>query len=280
MERQLAERGLLTRTQLLRRAVAAVTDRPRRIWFDGFVGFPRPELELIEALSKKADVTVVLPSLASAIPALADLRAAGFEFEELSAPSSPDDQGAPSEAAWFQAENLEREADEIARRILLYQQSGRAFREIAVVLRNPEDSAPLLETTFQRYGIPARFYFSGPLAEHPLAGFTVRLVEALLSEWDLEATLAALRLMPGIASSPQMDRWDIAIRERIPGAGLDQLRDLDIHAVDRFAELDSWRSALMASRGRRSSSSAVTPRPTPPGWKQCMPPPNGCPLLS
>jgi ATP-dependent helicase/DNAse subunit B len=242
MERQLAARGLLTRSQLLRRATTAAGANLSRLWFDGFVGFTRPELELIEALAKKADVTVALPSLTTAVPALADLRSTGFEFEELSGPSDPED-NAPAEAAWFQAENLEREADEIARRILLYRQSGYEFREIAVVLRSPEDSSPLFETTFQRYGIPARFYFGTPLAEHPLAGFALRLIEALLSGWDLEATLAALRLMPGVASSAAMDRWDIAIRERLPGAGLDILCGLGIRAADRFAEFDAWRTA-------------------------------------
>lgn len=243
--RQLAGRNLLTRSQILRRAAVEIqtrTDLPRRIWFDGFVGFPRPELELIEALASKSDVTVALPSLATAIPALGDLRAAGFAFEELTGPRDPEET-APFEAAWFQAENVEREADEIARRILLYHESGRDFRDIAVVLRTPEDIAPLLETTFERFGIPARFYFSGALADHPCPKFVMRLIEALLSGWDFEATLAALRLMPGLAPSPALDRWDIAIREHIPGAGLDRLRELGVRPVERFAEFDAWRSA-------------------------------------
>ena len=126
---------------------------------------------------------------------------------------------------------------------MLYRESGRDFRDIAVVLRSPEDIAPLIETTFERFGIPARFYFSGALADHPIAGFAMRLIEALLSGWDLEATLAALRLAPGLAPSAVLDRCDIAIRERIPGAGLDVLRELGVRLADRFAELDAWRSA-------------------------------------
>ena len=219
-----------------------MTSVPQRVWFDGFVGFARPELQVIEALARKTDVTVALPSLETAIPALADLRAAGFEFEELSGAADPEDRKA-SEAAWFQAENLEREADEIARRILLYREGGRQFRDVAVVLRAPEDIAPLLETTFERFGIPARFYFTGPLSDHPLAGFSLRLVEALLSGWDLEVTLAALRLTPGIAGTAMLDRWDIEIRKRIPGQGLDTLRELGVTVAERFAELDSWRTA-------------------------------------
>jgi ATP-dependent helicase/DNAse subunit B len=246
MERQLAARSLLTRSQLLRRVIAKVRawraeDGPGRIWFDGFVGFPRPELELIEALAAKADVTVALPSIETAAPALADLRAAGFDFEALAGIEDPDEDTAP-EAAWFQAENLEREADEVARRILLYRDAGRDFRDIAVVLRSPEDLAPLLQTTFERFGIPARFYFSAPLSEHPLAAFASRLIDAALSGWDLKASLSALRLLPGEAPAV-IDCWDVALRERIPGQGLDTLREIGVRAVDRFAALDGWRSA-------------------------------------
>ena len=131
MERQLAGRKLFTRSQILRHAAAEIQANAglaKQIWFDGFVGFAGPELELIEALAGKTNVTVALPSLATAIPALEDLRAAGFTFEELTVPSDPDETTS-LEAAWFQAENVEREADEIARRILLYRESGRDFRE-------------------------------------------------------------------------------------------------------------------------------------------------------
>ena len=101
----------------------------------------------MEALAEKAEVTVALPSLATAIPALTDLRAAGFDFEELASVADPEETAAPA-VAWFQAENLEREVDEIARRIILYQEGGREYRDIAVILRSAEDIAPLIETTF------------------------------------------------------------------------------------------------------------------------------------
>ncbi len=254
MDRQIASRKLLTRSQILRRAAAEISarsDLPRRIWFDGFAGFPRPELEFIEALARKAEITVALPSLSTAVTALADLRAAGFVFEELAGPVDSEEATA-LEAAWFQAEDLEREADEIARRILLYRESGRDFRDIAIVLRAPEDIAPLLETTFERFGIPARFYFSQKLADHPTAGFAMHLLEAMMSGWDLETTQAALRLMPGLAPGPLLDRWDIAIRERLPGAGFDLLRQAGFRGtddfVDRLADLDPWRTARWSAQ--------------------------------
>jgi ATP-dependent helicase/DNAse subunit B len=278
IERQLASRKLFTRSQILRRApaeIAKCTRLPGRIWFDGFAGFPRPELELIEALTSKSDVTVALPSLATAIPALADLRAAGFDFEELTGPRDPEE-STPFEAAWFQAENVEREADEIARRILLYHESGRDFRDIAVVLRTPEEITPLLETTFERFGIPARFYFSGALAEHPEAKFAMHLVEALLSGWDLEATLAALRLLPGLAPSTALDRWDIAIREHLPGAGLEVLRKLGVHPIERFAGLDSWRGVRWSAQRWADVLAEIPDRFAPPrpkdgaSWNQTV----------
>ncbi len=248
MERQLSARGLLTRSQALRRAASEIRNRPTRelsqqIWFDGFVGFARPELELIEALASKEQVTVALPSLPTAGPALRDLRAAGFRVEELAG------RGIPPDAEWFQAENLERETDEIARRILVEHSAGREFREMAVVLRNPEDLAPLLETTFERFGIPARYYFSTALKDHPVAGFSMHVIEAVLSGWDLETALTALRLAPGLTPDAAMDCWDIAIREHIPGEGLATLRDLAggeprlLERVERFSKIDAWRAA-------------------------------------
>jgi RecB family exonuclease len=257
MASKLAADGLLTRSQILRATTEKIRQRassakPPRIWFDGFAGFTRPELELIEALTGSCEVTVALPTLATAGPAIVDLRTAGFELEELEA------RGEAAEAepltTCFRAETIEREADEIARRILLYHDLGRDFRDIAIVLRNPEDHALLLETTFERYGIPARFYFSSALADHPVAAFGIRLIEAVLAEWDLEATLAALRLAPNLAGSGSMDRWDVAIRERIPGSGLDVLRDSAkgdgrlLRTVERLAELDEWRSARWSAQ--------------------------------
>jgi ATP-dependent helicase/DNAse subunit B len=250
VSRQLAGRNLLTRSQMLRRAASEIDTRPSlpsRIWFDGFAGFSRPELEFIEALARKSGVTVALPSSQTAVTALADLRAAGFAFEELASPQDPEE-STPREAAWFQAENAEREADEIARRILLYRDAGRDFRDIAVVLRSAEEIAPLLETTFQRFGIPARFYFGSALASHPTAAFATRLIDALLSGWDFEVTLAALRLMPGLAPSPVLDLWDVAIRENLPAAGLHGLREIGIRPVERFTELDPWRTARWSAQ--------------------------------
>jgi ATP-dependent helicase/DNAse subunit B len=246
--RRLAADGLLTRSQLLRRATEKIRERvrcakPPSIWFDGFAGFTRPELELIEALAATADVTVALPDLATAGPAIVDLHTAGFELEEL------EPRGEAPAASYFRAENIEREADEIARRIVLYHELGRDFKDIAVALRNPSDHAALLEATFERYGIPARFYFGSMLAEHPIAAFGIRLIEALLSGWDLETTLAAMRLAPSFAAADSFDHWDIQIRERIPGAGLDLLREAaaddprSLKILDRLAELNDLHNA-------------------------------------
>jgi RecB family exonuclease len=96
----------------------------------------------------------------------------------------------------------------------------------------------------------------------------MRVIEALLSGWDLEATLAALRLMPGLAPSPTLDRWDITIREHLPGAGLDLLRELGgrgvDHFVDRFGELDSWRAARWSAERWADVLSEIPERFHPP----------------
>ncbi len=62
------------------------------------------------------------------------------------------------------AVSLEREADEIARRIVELRGRGVAWREIGVGLRDAETYLPLLRATFERFGIPARCYFASPAA--------------------------------------------------------------------------------------------------------------------
>jgi hypothetical protein len=53
-----------------------------------------------------------------------------------------------------------------------------------------------------------------------------------------------LRLMPRLADSDELDRFDFAVRERIPAAGLDGLRGLAgglAEELERLAALEEWR---------------------------------------
>ena len=122
--------------------------------------------------------------------------------------------------ALVKAPGIEREAEEIARRILEQAAAGRPFREMGIVVRAEDTYVPVLRTTLERFGIPARFYFDEDLERHPAARFLSGAVDAMLGGWDHARTLAVLRLAPRFADSNAMDRFDFDVREQIPNAGL------------------------------------------------------------
>ena len=94
----------------------------------------------------------------------------------------------------FSAATIEREVEEIARRILKYDARGTAFREMGIVLRSRDPYAGVVETTLARFGIPARFYFHRPLGSHPALTFLVNVMRAMLAGWDHATLLAAVRM--------------------------------------------------------------------------------------
>src|SRR5439155_23639746 len=72
-------------------------------------------------------------------------------------------------------------------------------------------------------------------------------------------TLGVLRLAPRLAASGALDRFDFAVREQIPNAGLADLRTLLLdkngelrpgaaklaHKLDSLASLEEWRGLSM-----------------------------------
>jgi ATP-dependent helicase/DNAse subunit B len=119
-----------------------------------------------------------------------------------------------------------READEIARRILLLNREGTPFSGIAVALRDVEGWLPLLRNAFDRFGVPARWYFSTPAARHPAAVFLNGLIACALEGWDFASTLAVLRAHPGWGRSADFDRFDYKVREKMPGRGAEAFLQL------------------------------------------------------
>ncbi|MDQ6764765.1 MAG: PD-(D/E)XK nuclease family protein, partial [Verrucomicrobiota bacterium] len=160
------------------------------------------------------------------------------------------DTAGTSACATFLADNIEREADEIARRILLESEKGIAFREMGIVIRNRKVYEPILRATLERFGIPARFYFDSPLLDHPVTRFITGLVDSKLSGWEHEQTLAALKLAPSTGVSAAMDRLDIGVREQLPNRGIGKLLAL--------AQSDEILTKLI-----ESSSAGVRDRPNP-----------------
>jgi hypothetical protein len=155
--------------------------------------------------------------------------------------------------ALVKAAGIEREVEEIARRILEQAAAGRPFREMGIVVRAAEIYVPLLRSTFERFGIPARFYFDLDLEEHAAVRCLAGAVDAMLSGWDHSLTLAALRLAPRFADMNAMDRFDFDVREQIPNAGIGGMKSLLLDerlsaGLESLALLEEWRGFALLRR--------------------------------
>ena len=255
VDRELERRGLATRAMRLERAVERIESQGlggiRTIWLDGFHALPDPELRVIEALSHYADLTLTLGDGDATEAVRARLRAMGFREERAGRPR------ATAARALVRAPGVEREAEEIARRILEQAAAGRPFREMGIIVRVAETYVPVLRSTLDRFGIPARFYFDSELERHPAVRFLSGAVDAMLGGWDHAQMLKVLRLAPRFADSNIMDRFDFAVREQIPNAGLGALKALLLdtpgaerlmHLIDDLGAIEEWRSFELAPK--------------------------------
>ena len=260
LESEIARRGLALRAQRLELAAERIEVQGLNgigaVWLDGFHALPDPELRLIAAMGRRADLTMTLGDADLSDETRERLAAMGFREERAGR-----GRRAPAEIL-VAAQGIEREAEEIARRILDQAASGLAFREMGIVVRAAGAYVPVLRATLARFGIPAHFYFDSRLDEHPVVRYLGGAVEAMLSGWDHARTLAVLRLAPRFADNPAMDRFDFAVREQMPNAGLGDLRSLLmapeghalpgaeglLHKLCRLATLEEWRSFAMHPR--------------------------------
>jgi ATP-dependent helicase/DNAse subunit B len=250
VERALDRCGLLLRAKRLECAAARIHAQGlgeiHTVWLDGFHALPDPELEVIRALARHAEVTLTLAEDDVRSDIRERLYSIGFGEERL-AP-----RGNRAQRVLLRAPNIERETEEIARRICEQAAAGRPFREMAVVVRAADAYVPLLRSTLERFAIPARFYFETEAEQHPAIRFLSGAIEAMLGGWDHAATLAVLRLAPRFPDSSSLDRFDFAVREQIPNGGLGGLKALVEEAesplarlLDSLASLEEWRSFQM-----------------------------------
>jgi RecB family exonuclease len=235
--------GYQTRGGMFRAAIAPPGSPS--IWMDGFVNLSPLESEFVTVLAKACDLTITLADT----PATHAIRVFAMQLKAQ-------DRLLPGvarrpEIAPVAAPNMEREADEIARRILRFHEQGIPFREIGVALREPDFYKPLLQGTFDRFGIPARFYFSTPLRQHPAATFLSGLIDCVLNGWEFGAALGALQSHPDWGQSSSFDRFDFKVREAMPGKGAAELlalaEDFGQHIGPCFA-LDAWRDQQVRPR--------------------------------
>jgi ATP-dependent helicase/DNAse subunit B len=248
VDRTLDRRGLLLRAKRLECAATRIhTDGLggiKTVWLNGFHTLPDPELAVIDAIARHADVTIALAEDATEAMC-ARLVAMGFPEEPFTRARTF------AAIAKVRASSIEREVEEIARRVL-EQAKGRPFREMGIIVRSADTYVPLLRATLERFGIPARFYFETDTERHPATRFLTGAVDAMLGGWDHAATLQVLRLTPRFSGSATLDRLDFAVREQIPNAGLGSLKALVpnpesrlVRLIDSLRTLEEWRSFEM-----------------------------------
>jgi ATP-dependent helicase/DNAse subunit B len=238
----IARRNFATRGQVIHQAAASVPTT--KIWIDGFLRFSPLESDFLRAIATTCDVTLTLTDGPVTFDAYRFAMELGARDQLL--PGTP---RRPQILA-VQAPSPEREADEIARRILELHAAGTDFPDIALALRDVEAWLPLLRTTFDHFGIPARAYFSSPVAKHPVAVFLNGLIACALKDWDFADTLTALRAHPAWGHSADFDRFDFKVREAMPNRGAEALLSLcdSDHLRARLADclkVTAWRHETM-----------------------------------
>lgn len=212
----------------------------KEVFADGFFSFTDPELDFLEALASKCELTVSLPDWPGAKSAWLRLFLAGLREQRLEVCRRR------PEVHLVEAETQEREAEEIALRILEYSERGILFREMGILVRQHDPYVPLLCSTLERFRIPVRAYFSERLSDLAVVRYYRALIQAALSGWDYEKTLAALvMILSGLPRHPEFELFARAVRERVPGTGLERLRDVAGEGVVRrkleeLAALESW----------------------------------------
>jgi hypothetical protein len=236
---ELLARGAALRNARLLRAAANVRALGAlsfdHVAFDGFFSFSTAEMALIEALAERASVTVTLPDWTGSERMRHRLVNAGFEELGLT-----DVHRSPAVSS-FAAPAIDRECEDIARRILEHAARGRSFREMGVILRSRLPYGPALETTFARFGIPSRQYFADSVSANAHVQFISGLVGAMLGGWDHEEVLRLVRMpASGLGATAEGDRIDFALRKRLPGRGL-PVPEIPAPLSDYLRTLDSWR---------------------------------------
>jgi ATP-dependent helicase/DNAse subunit B len=106
-----------------------------------------------------------------------------------------------------------------------------------VIVRTADVYEPILRSTLDRFGIPARYYLDAELATHGVTRYLSGIVDGLLEGWPAEALLAVLRLDPRLGNSQAMDEF-----ARTGECSWQPLRD----RIAQLRALEAWRQNRQA----------------------------------
>ena len=231
-----------------------------RLFVDGFLGFTSLELEILGAfLAQGTDVTVFLccdkpfdgaqvfstvHACAAGLKREADRCGAEVRITKLDAPLPAI--GAAALSAFtrqaaedvsglrlYECEGPGEEVDAICADILAHVRGGGRFRDVAVACASPGELLPILESEFERCGIPAFFAGKKPALRTALISGMLSALRAASGRMEQEDVVAYLRSDGAAITPDECDRlenyafvWSIS-GERWAGEWTGHPRGLD-----------------------------------------------------
>jgi ATP-dependent helicase/nuclease subunit B len=200
------------------------------IYIDGFESFTTREYEIITELLKFGNrVTVALPMESDLTgsadhelffnPVRTSLRLRGiaylesidveedihmseikrFENEDLKHLEAVFDQYPTSSklsnghVTFIEAVDRRAEIHGVARKIRELMLSGKRYKDLAILYRQPEKYDELIETIFPHYEIPVFISRKKPMLHHPLIELSRSVLEAVTSGWSYESIFRAVK---------------------------------------------------------------------------------------
>jgi ATP-dependent helicase/nuclease subunit B len=219
----------------------SILEGRRQLRIDGVHDFSPLQAALLEELSKRLPVEVILPYDFDRSGLFAAAGKTAREFEALVNPEvrielefrepvsrfllplvSFLDSGiapeAPAEGgSLFSAPGRYRECEEIGRRIRRMMEAGRDAAEIAVLVRDLKDYGPMLEDVCRRFRIPVSYRRGGPLRTSPLIATILAPFDIVGSRFAREEIVTLLKSTYG--SFVPCDLHPDAVEEAILAAG-------------------------------------------------------------
>ncbi|MFJ7932864.1 helicase-exonuclease AddAB subunit AddB [Sporosarcina sp. NPDC096371] len=118
-----------------------------------------------------------------------DLRHLEAEFDHYPAQPKQSD----GHIVLMEAADRHAEIQAVARQIRAFMQSGKRYKDIAILYRQPEKYDELIETIFPQYDIPVFISQKKPMLHHPLIEFSRSILEAVTSGWSYESVFRAVK---------------------------------------------------------------------------------------
>lgn len=252
------DRGWFFGSDRLRMAAKSVGSVPSKgsIFLDGFYLFTPGELAVVEALAANSEITATLPVWPGSERTISHLKRAGWTEESVAA------YGPEPRRVLVEATNVHDEVNDIARRILDVRATGTPFREIGVVVRSEAEYVNALRGTFERFSIPARFYFASELRMHPTVRYLCGLVELVLADWNNALAADILRLPDSqVEASDFGDAFEAKLRAGEWGSGFDSIRAALPEKPglrDAFASLNELRDVRLRASAWTKRIAALT----------------------